>query len=1027
MTGMTCISSETRWRIVSDNQPRQVNLSRPVLWAVLLLAVGAVVAVFVVSGVWQQAAETLRSTVGGPVEDLPPLRPTVEQARRKLAEGDLVAVGAMTRDLVADQPHSPQVLLLAGEVATKQGKVEEALRYYAAMPADNSAEFITGLWSAGGILLHLGRLSECEPKFRSILEIEPKNAVAHRNLAFLLCATGRRFESLPYLFALLKLGVATIEDLLFLGNPVHTVDQSEFLNFARSAAPQDPLPSIGLASVALFHGKKEEARELLKDALAKGTEIQEAQALLGRLYVETNDSQALDAWNRQLGSRAEMHPEIWFVRGVWAEEHGEPEAAIRCYWETLQRHPDHARANYRMGQILVARGKLEWAHTFSQRAEKQEELNLVLGPIYNEGPNAERMVRAGKLTEELGRLWEAWAWNQSVATTFPEHPTASLEAQRLLQELQKNPPRTVAFTDPGLRSELSKYPLPSWTPARQDHKAPQEFASAEQPVKFSEVAHQAGIDFQYFNGDEPNVPGTPIYQQLGGGIAASDFDRDGWPDLFLSQGGRWPPDEKQREFLDKVFQNREGDGFADITQQAGLGDSRYSQGATAGDFDNDGFPDLYVANIGGNRLYRNEGDGTFTEVTSEFSNRSDWTTSCLIADINGDTLPDIFDVNYLDGRAPFELVCRGGKSCTPNHFMGQQDQLYLNRGDGSFVRVSDEVGLDAPDGKGLGVVAADFDGTGRLALFVANDTTANHFYVTQSKRGADQLQMANQGLLSGLAFDRDGRAQACMGVALDDEDNDGLLDLYVTNFYNESNTLYKQVSADLFVDATREANLRESSMKMLGFGTQFLDADLDGNPDLVVTNGHVDDYTDTGAAYKMPPQFYRNLGNGRYEEASARSLGPFFQGAYLGRSLARLDFNRDGRPDFAVIHLDAPFALLANETSTSNHFLVLHLVGLGCDRDAIGARVTIKTSSGVRTRQLTAGDGFLACNQRALHLGLGAAEQIEKLTVHWPHGVQQDFEHIAVDRELLAIEGRPDLVELPWHRPPSRLASNRSR
>lgn len=1005
---------------MSDPRLHPPIVNRSVVWALLLIAG---LAVFVASGIWKDVAATIRALVGESPGALPPLRPTLDEARRKLTEGDLAAASAMLRELVVDQPHSSQVLLLAGEVATKQGHVEEALRYYSAMPADKSPEFITGLWSAGGILLHSGRLSECEPKFRSILAIDPKNEIAHRNLAFLLCATGRRFESLPHLFALLQLGVATIEDLLFLGNPVHTVDQSDFLNFARKTSPQDPMPAIGLASVALFNGKRDEARLLLKDALANNTDILEAQALLGRLYVETNDSAGLKEWNRQLNSRAELHPEIWFVRGVWAEEHGEPEAAIRCYWETLRRHPDYARANYRLGQLLVARGAPEWAKTFSLRAEKQEELNRVLGPIYNEGPKVDRMSRAAKLTEELGRLWEAWAWNQSVASSFPEHPTARHDAQRLLKELQKKPPRVIAFTDREMRSELAKYPLPSGTRTPREPQPLRELASADQPIRFSEVAHQTGIDFQYVNGDEPDVPGTPIYQQLGGGIAALDFDRDGWTDLYLSQGSRWPPDEKQRKYLDKLFQNRAGHGFADITQLAGLEEARYSQGACAGDFDNDGFTDLYVANIGGNRLYRNEGDGTFSEVFAEFSNREDWTTSCLIADINGDTFPDVFDVNYLDGRTPFDLVCRGGKSCTPNHFMGQQDQLYLNSGDGSFLRVTEAAGLLVPDGKGLGVVAADFDGTGRLSLFVANDTTANCFYTHQSPRGAEPLQMANHALLSGLAFDRDGRAQACMGVAVDDEDNDGLLDMYVTNFYNESNTLYKQVSEDLFIDATREANLREPSLKMLGFGTQYLDADLDGNPDLVVTNGHVDDYTDTGAAYKMPAQFYRNRGDGKYEEVSPQSLGPFFQGAFLGRSLARLDFNRDGRPDFAVLHLDAPFALLANETKTSNHFLVLHLVGLNCAREAIGTRVTIKTSSGTRHRQLTAGDGFLACNQRTLHVGLGPAEQIELLTIQWPHGVQQNFEQIAVDREWLAVEGRTELIELPGYRPPAGLST----
>jgi tetratricopeptide (TPR) repeat protein len=1000
---------------VSEISSRKSFLGQFVVFALLLFVVSAVL---LLTGLWRDAARALGFSNPDTTVELPPLRPTVTEARRKLAEGDLPAASRIARDLLADKPKSPEVLLIAGEAATKQKRLDDALRYYDAVPADRSAEFVTALWSAGSILLHSGQLSNAELKFRKILEMEPSNLIAHRNLAFLHCSTGRRFESIPHLFALLKSGTATIEDLMFLGNPVHTIDNSEFLKFAREINPNDPLPAIGLASVALYHSKKEEARELLKTATANRSELPEAQALLGRLIFELNDAEAIEKWSRSIGPAAEQHPEVWFVRGVWAEEHGDAESAIRCYWETTRRHPDHARANYRLGQLLVRQGKLDWAQIFSERAQKQEELNNALGPMYIQGPELTRMARAAKLTEELGRIWEAWGWNRSILATFSNDEHAQQNVARLEKEIEKNPPRVIAYMDATLRSGLSNYPLPSGVLAERVRPEKQHPATKAGPFRFADVASQVGINFQYVNGDDPKEPGTPIYQQLGGGIVASDFDRDGWPDLYLSQGSHWPPDEMQTEFTDRLFrsQGQNKNAFTDVTQQAGLGDTRYSQGATAGDVNNDGFPDLYVANIGGNRLYCNQGDGTFIECEIESNQRPDWTTSCMIADVNGDTLPDIFDVNYLDGRAPFETVCRGGKSCTPNHFVGQQDQLYLSRGDGLFTRVSDEAGIVAPDGKGLGIVAADFDGTGRLALFIANDTTANHFYVPQTERGADKYQLANQALLAGLAFDRDGRAQACMGIGADDSDHDGQLDLYITNFYNESNTLYKQVGPDLFIDATRESNLRESSLKMLGFGTQFLDADLDGHPDLVLTNGHVDDYTDTGAAYKMPPQFHRNEGNGRFDEIPGNSLGQYFEGTYLGRSLAKLDFNRDGRADFAVVHLDAPFALLANETQTANHFLTLNLSGVQCDRDAIGTKVTVETEAGktgVQVRQLTAGDGYQASNQRALILGLGNANVIKSLTVRWPHGVEQTFHDVPVDREVLLVEGRSELVELP--------------
>ena len=944
---------------------------------------------------------------------LPPIAPTLNEARQHLARGEFSLAERIAQDLAARDPRDSQALLLAGEAATRQGRPEDALVYYSRIPKDRQDDYVKGLWSSGGILLHLGRISQSEPKFREVLTIDPKNEVAHRNLAFLLTATGRRYESLPHLLALLKLGVPTLEDLLFLGNPVHNVDHGDYLRSARENAPEDPLPTLGLASVALFHGQREEARELLKHTLKYGPHLPDAQALIGRYYVETNDAEGMRRWNAGLSPDLEWHPEIWFVRGVWAQDHGESGPAIRCFWETLRRQPDHARANYRLGQLLVAEGRSDWAQVFSQRAEKQEELNRILQLLYSEGPHATRMARAARRTEELGRHWEAWAWNRMLVDNLSGQTEADAASQRLLVKLRDNPPRSSAFEDANMRQALATYPLPSGVFVRAEPAPSPTSSVASIGVTFAEVSAHLGLVFQYFNSDDPKDPGTPIYHQLGGGIGSIDFDRDGWPDFYLSQGARWPVMQPSGEFRDALFQSRGGEAFVDVTERAGLGDTRYSQGVAVGDIDNDGFPDLYIANIGGNRLYMNRGDGTFSELIGEFSSRPDWTTSCVVADITGDGNPDLLDVNYLDGREPFELRCRGGKACTPNHFAGQQDQLYAGQGDGTFRRVTEEAGLVVHDGKGLGAVVADFDGSGRLAIFVGNDTTTNHFFVPQSPRGAPVLKMEDQALLAGLGFDRDGLAQACMGIGLDDADNDGLWDLFVTNFYNESNTLYRQIGRSLFVDDTRAAQLRGPSLTKLGFGTQFLDADLDGNPDLIVTNGHVDDYRDTGAAYKMPPQFFRNRGDAKFDELPAGELGDYFRGEYLGRALAKADFNRDGRPDFAVLHLDAPLALLANQTGTQHHFLTLHLAGRNCDRDAIGSRVTIECDAGTWHKQLTAGDGYQVSNQRVIHAGLAGAEVVRRLSIRWPHGAVQHFDQVPADREWLAIEGRAALVELP--------------
>jgi hypothetical protein len=252
-----------------------------------------------------------------------------------------------------------------------------------------------------------------------------------------------------------------------------------------------------------------------------------------------------------------------------------------------------------------------------------------------------------------------------------------------------------------------------------------------------------------------------------------------------------------------------------------------------------------------------------------------------------------------------------------------------------------------------------------------------------------------------------------MGIAAGDADANGLVDLFVTNFADESDTLYLQQPGGLFIDMTRQAGLRSPSLFPLGFGTQFLDGDLDGLPDLVVSNGHVDDLRDVGQPYEMSPQYYRNVGGGRFEELEASSLGPFFEGKYLGRGLARLDWNRDGKEDFAVSHIGSPAALVVNRTEGAGHFVALQFRGVVSDRDAIGTTVRVTAAGQTRMLQLTAGDGYQASNQRRLVCGLGGAPLVEKLDVRWPSGILQSFTDLPADADFLLIEGRHDLVRLP--------------
>ena len=377
---------------------------------------------------------------------------------------------------------------------------------------------------------------------------------------------------------------------------------------------------------------------------------------------------------------------------------------------------------------------------------------------------------------------------------------------------------------------------------------------------------------------------------------------------------------------------------------------------------------------------------------------------------------DIYVVNYLTGRECLDTDCyeQGEKrACSPRNFPAEQDRLYVNQGDGRFVDATDESGIVAPDGKGLGVVVADFHGDGKLSIYVSNDLTANFYFVNQAVKRGDPVEYRNMALPSGLAFDRDGVAQASMGIAAGDGDDDGLLDLFVTSFYGESNTYYRQLGPDFFEDASHVMGLREPSLELLAFGTQFIDYELDGHLDLVVACGHVDDFRHVGQPYEMHPQLFANQGGGHFIELDRKSAGDYFTGKYLGRSLALLDWDRDGKQDFAVSHLYVPSSLLVNRTEKTGHFLHMHLRGVRCDRDAIGT--TVRATIGDRNliRQLMAGNGYQCSSQHTVHFGLGEATRVDQLIVRWPDGTEQTFADVPVDREVMLVEGVDQLVDVP--------------
>ena len=949
-----------------------------------------------------------------------PPRQLLRSARRALTALDFTLAEQTAKKVPAAALEFNDAMLIAGEAATKQDRYEQAILYYARVPSGAGEQTATARYCAGDLLFQLGQASDAEVQYRLALAARPDDAWTHEQLASLLTSFGRHWEALPHLFQLVLMQQASIEQLLLLGDPDAIIELPENLPKFQSRAPDDPLPVIALARAAFDRDDLTDATRLAREVIDSHPRQIEAWAILGRALAEAaDDKAAFFDWHARVPEPAQAHPNVWVARGIWANRHNESEVAARCFWEAVRRSPNSRIANYHLGRTLINLDPLQ-IHTatpFLDRAERLEELRNVLNMVYRQRTSLVPIQETAQRMESLGRLWEAAAWQQVALTIQPNLASAKADLRRLAARLSPQLPLVLAAANPATRSDFPVFPLPDWTTEPSSTPAPTTIPESTATASFEESAAAAGIEFHYFNGSDPPENGKLIYQTLGGGVAAIDYDRDLWPDLYFSQGAPAPTDDENHDYCDRLYRNLGEGHFLDVTFAAGLGDRRHTLGVAAGDFDNDGFPDLYLANAGANRLYQNNGDGTFTDVTQPAALTSRrCTASCLIADLNGDGWPDLFDVNYLAEPEVYSLTCqRDGKirSCDPRLFTAEHDQLFLSLGNGRFEDISEECGIRVPEGKGLGIVAADLSGSGLLDLFVANDGTGNFYFVNQTRRPGERPVFREMALESGVAFNEDGRMQASMGIAVDDVDGDGLLDLLVTNFYQESSAFYHQSAIHLFEDAKRAFGLREPSFYQLGFGAQFIDGDLDGYPDLIVTNGHIKDFSDLGQPYRMRPQYFHNLAGKRFQELTPEALGPFFRGEYLGRGLARLDWNRDGKEEAVISQIGAPAALLRNTTRTAGHFLALALVGTESSRDAIGARVQCAAGGRVRTRQLTAGDGYMASNERQLIFGLAGCNLADELTIRWPSGREQSFTQIAADSHWLAIEGRPELVRLP--------------
>ncbi|QDT10304.1 FG-GAP-like repeat-containing protein [Stieleria marina] len=933
-------------------------------------------------------------------------------AAELLAKGELESAFELMSQQLIRFPDDVASILLTSRIERARGNQQTAIELAESIPIKSAASV-----DATNVLVQL-YLEANEPKLaiqrinRALNQGAMPGAQAvlwRQQLWALLNRLGRRQEASAHADVLCRAGYINRQLLISLLRR-----NDSFPIVLNSDSPSKHFyPGLGHARWSFSQGKYEQALEYLKEQKAD-FESSAARALYGRLLAETQANDEIPSWHDGCDEETRKFSDYWAAMGIFLFDQQELSASAFALCQAVSIDPTDDDLCHRLARVLAALDRRDDSLHMREHGILDAKLKNRLKQLSLNQPQPELTDDLPEMLLTLGRPFESIGWSLVDLPPGNDAKRQSLQQQRefLRSKVEAiNMASEVAMTQID-RDDFSMDGAAEFLASSisQSQKVPpnagldRSSPSMIEP-KLDDVAQERGLVFQWYHAKEIDLASIPLHEMLGGGICVCDFDRDGFPDVYFGQGSGDPPSGRSTR-SNQLFRNRNGH-FADVTVAAVAQDDSYSSGIAAGDVNQDGFPDLYLGALGGNRLLINNGDGTFRDSSDSLGEPSgQFTSSVAIADLTGNGLPDLFEGVYVEMDDAFRLPDRAadGKEVapSPNEFYAEVDRWYANQGEEKFQARSIDRERIEP-GTSLGIVITDIDADGSNDVLVSNDARPNHllsgFGTPPIRNGAGPL---------GLAFGFRGFSNSCMGIASGDFNRDGRLDFHITNFQDEPNNYFLQSDAGVYGDFATRYGLGDLSESYLGFGIKAVDFNRDGWLDFFTTNGHVFDERFRGKEFQMPPQIFLNHAN-QFVAVSASDPERYCAKKVVGRSVAKIDFDRDLDVDLIVGHLDVPAALLDNSTTAQGNAVQLAFVGTDCERDAIGTRVVVTARGESFTDWVTAGNGFLCSDDPVIDLGIGSAAKVDSIEVYWAGGYSQTFRDIAANERYLVVEGQDEV------------------